>query len=364
MGKAAALLLALAVLCSGCAQRETQREASRTAAREADWLWTQQLDNGAFAYDYEEDGSVYVNPYFSTEAALALIGHGESADRLENVCAYFDWYFSHLNSAEEDINHLSGTIYDYDMTVSDGHVTDERPRRDYDSTDSYAALFLLALDRYAAAGGNTEELVSHKEDIDRIVSVIFATMKNGYTYCRPDYEEYYLMDNCEVYAGLKGGAHLYAEVLEDPEGAERLKASAAFYDENFAADWWDGDHFTACLGDESFSWEEFYQSASSQAFPVIYGLIAPESETAQELYRTFCSHWDWPDMCYISSGDTEYCWGQLLVWGVMMHDEAGAARYIERYKEMTAAGHHYPVYCADAAMILIACDAQCMRGGA
>lgn len=80
---------------------------------EAEWLWSQQLPNGAFAFYYHNNGEVSVNPYFSETVAIALINYDNSKDSKKKIEKYFDWHFSHLNNKTYDINNLEGTIYDY-----------------------------------------------------------------------------------------------------------------------------------------------------------------------------------------------------------------------------------------------------------
>ena len=50
----------------------------RMSKSEADWLWSQQLPNGAFAFYNHFNGEVSVNPYFSEIVAISLINYDNS----------------------------------------------------------------------------------------------------------------------------------------------------------------------------------------------------------------------------------------------------------------------------------------------
>ena len=62
-----------------------QPDYAALAAEEADWLWKQQLPNGAIAFYYRENGEVTVNPYFSAFAAIALTAYDGSPEAGERV---------------------------------------------------------------------------------------------------------------------------------------------------------------------------------------------------------------------------------------------------------------------------------------
>ena len=193
------------------------------------WLASIQLSNGAMPMTPTTNGTVKVTPYFSDFAALSLLNQPNKY--AGNVKKYMDWHFSHLNTAKTDYNGVDGTIYDYNVTVSSGKVTGEAilmsgGKKSYDSTDSYAATFLMVLQKYVEKTGDKAYIVAHKSEIERIVNAMFATMKNGLTLAKPDYAIKYLMDNCEVYGGLRAAASLYRDVLRDEEKGNRMDAAA------------------------------------------------------------------------------------------------------------------------------------------
>ena len=114
------------------------------------WLASTQLSNGALPMTPTNNGKVQMNPYFADIAALSLLNQPELYGDV--VKEYMKWHFDHLNTAAEDPSGLDGTIFDYTYTVKNGVVTLEEwttPTPTYDSTDSYAATFLMVVEKYA-----------------------------------------------------------------------------------------------------------------------------------------------------------------------------------------------------------------------
>lgn len=333
------------------------------AKNEAEWLWAQQLSNGAFAVHNEYSGTVDVNPYFAEIVAISLINYDSSAAAKAKIEKYFDWHISHINTADEDYNGLAGTIYDYKVKVKNGVVVSETSKGSYDSTDSYSALFVKALGDYAQVYNDGTYLTEHASEIKAIVNVMFATMSsNGYTYAKPDYQIIYLMDNTEVYAGLKAAKYIYENVIDDKEMLKKVTEAVEFYEANFNAHWWKGDHYAAVLNPDyseytgyKFSWDMFYPCATAQMFPIMYGLVDADSQYAKTLYNGLCAAWDWQDMDYIAEGVDVFCWGSFAYLGGLMDDDARLNSYLDKYEDIVEAGRKYPLYSAEAAMVLMGC---------
>ena len=331
------------------------------ARAEADWLWGQQLSDGAFAVYAKEDGEVSVNPYFAAAAAIALTAYDGSPEAGERVRRYIDWHFAHLNTAEADPNGLAGTIFDYRVTVSGGVVTAEEPTGDYDSTDSYAALFLVLLRDYAARYGDEALLIDRAEQIRQVTEVIFASMEQGYSYARPDYRMMYLMDNCEVYGGLCAAEELCA-AIGDTALQKRAAAARKTYERRFLLDWYRDSRFRWAMApdekgrfqEEAFSWDTFYPDAAAQLYPVIWGLASPDSLPAKRVYADFCRHWQWEKMDYREQGVSQYYWGAFALAAAKMGDADRLNGWLARYEEAVSPDRAWPLYCFDSAMVLLA----------
>ena len=331
------------------------------AAEEAAWLWGQQLPNGAFATYAKADGEVSVNPYFAVAAAIALTAHDGAPEAGERVRRYLDWHFSHLNTAEADPNGLAGTVFDYRVTMTNGEITAEEPTGDYDSTDSYAALFLVLLRDYAARYGNTALLSDHAEQIRQVAEVIFASMEKGYSYAKPDYRMMYLMDNCEVYGGLRAAAEL-GELIGDGDLQKKAANAVSVYQKRFLLDWYRDGHFRWAMApdekgrfqEEEFSWDRFYPDAAAQLYPVIWGLVKPNSLPAKRVYADFCRSRQWEKMDYREQGVSQFYWGVFALAAAKMGDADRLNGWLARYEKAVSPDRAYPLYCFDSAVVLLA----------
>ncbi len=330
---------------------------------ETAWIASLQLDNGAIPMTYKENGEVTVNPYFADFAAMALL---DNADKYsENVKAYMDWHFGHLNSAKSDYNGVDATIYDYTVTVKDGKVVSEAitvkdGKNSYDSTDSYAATFLMLLNKYYEVTGDIEYISAHKDDIIRVTEAMLSTLNRGLTYAKPDYEVKYLMDNCEVYEGLLCALNLFEKTDIDCGNITLKKSSYAlkWIEQNIENKLWvaDENHYHAGIvknGNAAyeFSWSEFYPSATAQLFPVIHGVIPADSIRADSLYNSFCDEYNWQTLDIPS----EFCWGAMVYAAAIMGDTDSVMAYMDSYSDF-AFSREYPLYNADAARVSMAAN--------
>ena len=329
---------------------------------ETKWLASLQLENGAIPMTYTPNGTVSMNPYFADFAALALL---DKADEYSGVVKkYTDWHFSHLNTAETDHNGIDGTIYDYTITLKDGKITDEsvtvlKKKKTYDTIDSYAATFLSVLNKYYNKTGDSEYIIAHSEEIQRIINALFATYHKGMTIAKPEWPVKYLMDNCEVYEGLLNAAELFENVLSplgaEFEAIEKKCADAAIEVlQTIEKELWTpvSDYYEVGIRklvkipSDIFYWKKYYPCATAQLFPIIHGVIAPNTERANKLYDKFCETYDWENFDY----PDDFYWGANLQAAVKMNDMDRIVTYMTNYAELIEA-HAYPLYNADAARV-------------
>ena len=194
--------------------------------------------------EYKTWRSAKVMPYFSDTAVLGVIRADRAMGTAEGkeVCLnYINWYISRMNTAESDVNGVAGTVYDYYIFQSDDGRTVSLPLYDayasqyegqanpydYDSTDSYAALFLQILFEYADVYDST--FLEGREDVvDALINVLEATYVPtlGLTYAKPSYAVCYMMDNCEVYCGYVEAAKIYSRFFGNEEKAEQCRRRA------------------------------------------------------------------------------------------------------------------------------------------
>lgn len=320
------------------------------------WLATCQLSNGSIAMTPTRNGVVKVNPYFADFAALSLLNQADQY--AVKVRRYMDWHFSRLNTAATDPCGVDGTIFDYRATVNSGVVTAEEwltATPTYDSTDSYAATFLMVVEKYVAKTGDAAYAVKNAAHIWRVVNALLSTMDNGLTTGRPDSDVKMLMDNCEVYAGLLAAARLYDAVLV-PAGAataaqaDRLRTAAADVAAHVESDLWTGTYYRNDLRADGtsyypFSWTQYYPSAVAQLFPILHGLLDRDSQRAKDLYAQFCHRYDWEKLQH----PDDYAWGSNAYAAAVMGDDARVKSYLTAYTAMVTASRGYPLYNADAA---------------
>lgn len=330
---------------------------------ETSWIASLQLENGAIPMYASDNGTVSVNPYFADIAAMALL---DNADKYsENVRLYMEWHFAHLNTSESDYNGVDGTIYDYSVEIKDGKIIEESitvkdGKNSYDSTDSYAATFLILLNKYFSVTGDNEYILMHSNDIIRIIEAMLSTLDRGLTYAKPDYEVKYLMDNCEVYEGLEASLSIFENILTENVNCNltylKCKYAYELMKQSIEKYLWNeesGNYNSAVFNNGSpayeFSWNEFYPSATAQLFPVIHGVIPHNSERAISLYESFCLNYNWQQLDIPS----EFCWGAIVLAAAEMNDIDSVLEYINSYK-LYSESRDYPLYNADAARVSMA----------
>lgn len=327
---------------------------------ETAYLASTQLENGAIPMTGAKNGEVTVNPYFADIAAMALLDN--AGKYAQNVKAYAEWHFDRLNTAESDYNGVDGTIYDYTVTLENGKIKTETAKGSYDSTDSYAATFLTVLAKYYEKTGDADYILSRAADIDRVVDAMLSTFSFGLTNAKPDYEVKYLMDNCEVYAGMKAGMNLLTLINDTSlDGMLRLakcKMGNELVAQTIERMLWNaqGNHYKAGVfasgaAINEFSWSEFYPSATAQLFPITCGLIDADSVRANNLYTRFCEEYDWQKHNIPDS----FCWGNNALAAAMLGDVDSVMTYMAHYapKMLT---HDYPLYNADIARVAMAAN--------
>ena len=236
------------------------------------------IDVFAPAYAYRR-----VVPYEVNLYGIYILRHQLNWQHVER---YIWWYLDHLNYPDK--YGLTGSMYDFYL--------DDRGRRTsaeaYDSADSYAATFLILLHEYYQRVGNRQLFLASRKKIEDIAYLlIFLKDPDGLTRAMPDRDSKYLMDNCEVYAGLKAYVALcraldwpIPRIYADAVREVRQGVWARFYDAPTGMFHWAVDDRTEHVSD----WNRFYPDAFAQLFPIVYGLLDPASQKARQIWDTFC----------------------------------------------------------------------------
>jgi hypothetical protein len=217
---------------------------------------------------------VVVVPYlvhlYGWDALKTYAGTVHHANVIADVRAYLEWYLARRRGP--DRYGLVGTVDDHLLTA-DGRV---EPLGRYDSADAYAATFLLLVDGYVTASGDTLWFRRRLGAL-REVAYLIATLVDpvdGLTRAVPDGAKY-LMDNVEAYAGLT----LFARRLRayDPREARYYESFAQALRRALARELY--DPYTGL-----YAWAKdqaglhrpdlrrFYPDAYAQLFPAFIGL--------------------------------------------------------------------------------------------
>jgi hypothetical protein len=296
-----------------------------------------QLPDGAIV-----DSGTQISPYFANRAAigLALAGGHTTA-----VQAWMQWYIAHLNAT--DVWGGSGTIYDY--TVAGGVETSTGTA---DSTDAYAGTFLSLASTFYQTGGATAQTYvrSIRAQLAQVAGVLTTGQQtDGLTWALPTYQIKYLMDNCEVYAGLRDYGTLLA-ALGDTADAATFAARAQASANGISSELWNAsaDAYNNAIGVGNVAtpvdWTN-YESAAAELFPVLFGVITPTSSQAVAAYAKFnaaFTKWDALDI------PDEYPWTLVSTAAILMNDAARANAYIGAVDgAYVATGYPYPWYDAE-----------------
>ena len=266
---------------------------------DADWTLSAQLPDGAIAH-YTDKHEVW--PYLANFAAMGLARAAEvTSDGRYSEAAWrwLSWYQAH-----QDAN---GYVTDY-VVNADGSLTS---KGDMDSTDAYAGTFLLAARRTFLAKGDQTRLRGLAPALVAAVRAIASTQDtDGLTWAKPSWKVKYLMDQAEVYAGLRAAADL-ARVLGDQTlrrnanaAADRVAAavSGLWNPSTSTYDW--AQHESGAR--ETSKWATFYPDAQEQMWAVAFGLT--DAARGRDLVARFeAAHprWDQPAATDTYSGGTE-----------------------------------------------------------
>ena len=340
-------------------------------------LASTQIDNGPGdgAIPISDDALSYnfatqrfsVRPYFSMTAANAFL---LDPAYYENTKRYIEWHIEHLNIM--DYYEVPGSVYDYYYSL----IGDERRAYTmaesdntvdvYDSTDSYAALFLELLVKYYEATGDDDFITP--ATLDLVLDCLEASFSSSpliqgnalLTVAKPkNYEIEFLMDNCEVYRGFLSLEKLYM-IIGDSYGA----ADAADYAarillgiETYLYDSVTGTYDYA-LDNPSDIETYYYPDAIAQLFPIIFNVIPKTSAAAEKVYGDFQGNFPyWTDMTNLDragetpkinrgGGASEFPNALILKAAIKMGDLTGASTGLKNIEKLFRQnGNPFPFLC-------------------
>ncbi len=173
------------------------------------------IPTGPYAGAYELAPNGRLNWYFTALGLLPIVQSLNAADLDVYIRSYLDLYLRNLTPAS--------TIDDVDFPFGRAN-TSSFTKVPSDSDDSYAATFLSLAVRYVRASGNWAWWEANKARIKDLAyrNIALSSKRTGLTsvFQAPRSQTNslgYLMDNCEVYRGLRDFASLLRERSELPE---------------------------------------------------------------------------------------------------------------------------------------------------
>jgi hypothetical protein len=330
--------------------------------KEMVWINQLVLSNGAIIQRPKLDGTATINPYFASITARALLENGQYDD----VKNYLEWHFDHLNSSRDDLYGVDGTIDDYNALLKSGILLDTISKNEYDSADSYAAMFLILIDEYLHFTDDKDYVLNNMEDINRVIETIYEHMNDNLSYASKGSFQYYIMDNAEVSHGLSSAISIYNYLYIDEIGLEqdqlifykellnkhashKQEINKSFYLPNEG-------YYKAEIDDESIDWNDFYPDAVGQLFPMIHGVVNPNNSLSVNLYDTFNSYYSWETMGHVTEEHATFYWGRLAYVAALQRDEHRLKTYIVNYERIVMEEHEFPIFNADVAWVVLACE--------
>lgn len=334
------------------------------------YLETTQLNNGAYAMRPRSDGEAYVNAYFANFTALAMM-QGET-DFSGSVQEYLTWFFLNIN--QSDPKHRAGSISDFTYTVFEDTIINQ-VMHEYDSVDAYLASFIMALQAYLIKSNDISLLIKYEEEWVSILKAFNATRNeaNGLAMVSLSNPTQYLMDNSEVYGALKVVQDIFDLYWSNPTRNLSFELELRTLETDLA-NWKDAfkHQFSLFYDDEQAIYtyaldangEQFetdidsrlYPDGVSQLFPMLFGIDSPEDDKTKKLYASFNQNYSWVDFEQYKEGESNFYWFVIAYAAAMMNDEARLLAFLTNYQEDILVDHPYPIYNAEVAWVIMACD--------
>jgi len=321
---------------------------------EANWIASLQQASGAIVmsrdktYIWNGKECYKIEPYFANLAVIAMF-ENPTSENIGVVKKWIEWYMNHLNNP--DYNGIYGSVYVYYVDKLDNT---EYSAATYDSTDSYAATFMILLKKYYKITGDDILLITNRTKIEQIANVMIATQDvDGLTYAKPDYKVKFLMDNTEVYEGLSSIEYLERVVFNDLDKAEYYKNKKELNFNGIEKYLWSNlDNNYKKDASSTTNWATFYPDATSQLFPIWTGVISPESLRAKDLYFKFNSHhYGWP---YLSTSDS-FPWALIAYTAAVLNDKDRVDTFLSNvFTKYITTGHKWPWYNMEAGWTILA----------
>lgn len=272
-----------------------------------------------------------VNAYFACFAINGLL-ETQNASYYTNIKRYFDWHFAHLNHGVE--GYIDGTIFSYKyqrLADTEGYnITSDG----MDSVDSYAAMFIYELQKYAEQTSDFDYLLEHRSDIELVLSALTdpSVFNEGMTYAKPDYKIKYAMDNSESFMGLKAGVWIAKNVFKDDAKTQLYENYMTTLNDTYERSLWREEPIKGYLShvkEKALNLSIYYPDAVCQLSPIMGFQIDPLGERVQFLMNRFVDE----HPCYTDLSCRIFPWGHVGVALVDGGFYGVVEKWIEAVKE-------------------------------
>jgi hypothetical protein len=249
------------------------------------------IDSGPYAGGYEIAPNGRLNWYFTALGLLPIVNSLPAADLDKYIRSYLDLYLRCLTPQRFiwDVNFPVGRADPSNFTLVAA-----------DSDDSYAATFLSLATRYVQVSGNMAWWNANKAVLMEVAyrNMALTLKSNGLTsvFQSPRSQTNsigYLMDNCEVYRGLRDFGAMLTAGGNAKEGtyynalASSVAAGLARQFRTTTAGFTPGDAY-------SVTERSFYPGATCQVFPQAFGVqeLAPMFDRAWGYLGQYAAGWE------------------------------------------------------------------------
>ncbi|MGC9166195.1 MAG: hypothetical protein ACP5GR_00855 [Thermoplasmata archaeon] len=256
---------------------EIMKNYNEMIVEQANYILNSQLDDGAIKISINSNEII---PYISNIASIGLIYAYEltgNESYLNSAKKWIEWYSIHQN-INKDNEGIVGTIYNYN--ISNGL---ELSTNYYNSSDSYAATFLILIYDYYNLTGNITFIKEEYKNIKLALNAIFSTMDNNLTYAKPNLKVKYLIDNSEVYLALHDSAKIfklfnvsYSNYLNNISNSVKYNILNYFLINNTFFDW-------SINGTINIS--NYYPDINANYWPIIFGVIKWNSSISNNIFN-------------------------------------------------------------------------------
>ena len=247
--------------------------------------------SGPYTGAYEIAPNGLSNWYFTNLGLTPIIQYLSSADLDKYIRTYLDLYLNKLEPdlSIKDINFPFGRANQSAFTLVLS-----------DSDDSYAATFLTLVSRYLSASQNWTWWDQNKQKLKDLAyrNLALAVKPNGLTsvFQSPRNQTNnsgYLMDNCEVYRGLRDFSTLL-RARNDIDGANYFGAFATGIATSLAGLFVQINGAFRISDNTPLTEKSFYPGTTCQIFPQVFGVteLAPYFDRAWNFLSVNSVGWE------------------------------------------------------------------------